>query len=149
MSKWILALALVAGIAAAETATLTWVAPTQNEDGSPLTDLDGYRIRYGCTQPGAYTETVELEDEAALSHVVEDLPSPATCYFVIFSRELGWHRKPLLQRGEQDVRAAAESAVHAHGAGRAHGLHHRAVRRPRCSCGRGECTARRAVRLGA
>src|SRR5690606_18142969 len=83
MSKWILALALVTGIAAAETATLTWVAPTENEDGSPLTDLDGYRIRYGCAQSGSYTETVELEDEAALSHVVEDLPSPATCYFVI------------------------------------------------------------------
>ena len=83
MSRVMLALMLVTGMAWAETATLTWVAPTQNEDGSPLTDLDGYRIRYGCAQSGSYTETVVLDDETATQHVVEGLPSPGTCYFVI------------------------------------------------------------------
>ena len=29
------------------TATLRWIAPNTNEDGSPLTNLAGYRIRYG------------------------------------------------------------------------------------------------------
>jgi len=28
-------------------ATLTWTVPTQNDDGSPLNDLTGYRIYYG------------------------------------------------------------------------------------------------------
>lgn len=28
-------------------ASLTWIAPTQNTDGTPLTDLAGYRIDYG------------------------------------------------------------------------------------------------------
>jgi hypothetical protein len=31
------------------TFTLTWVSPTQNEDGSPLTDLQGYYIYVGQT----------------------------------------------------------------------------------------------------
>jgi hypothetical protein len=31
------------------TATLTWDAPTTNADGTPLTDLAGYRIYYGTT----------------------------------------------------------------------------------------------------
>ncbi len=33
---------------------LSWAAPTQNEDGSPLTDLAGYRIRYG-ERSGSYS----------------------------------------------------------------------------------------------
>src|SRR5687767_6502029 len=41
------------------TAALAWVAPTQNADGSPLSDLAGYRILYGTT-PGDYTKTVTI-----------------------------------------------------------------------------------------
>lgn len=34
---------------------VTWVAPTQNNDGSPLTNLIGYRIEWGsCTANGAF-----------------------------------------------------------------------------------------------
>jgi len=29
------------------TALLSWTAPTENSDGSPLTDLAGYKIHYG------------------------------------------------------------------------------------------------------
>ncbi len=35
--------------------TLNWTAPTQNEDGTTLTDLDGYKIYWGTT-PGSYPE---------------------------------------------------------------------------------------------
>ena len=35
-------------------AELTWTAPTQNEDGTALTNLAGYKVRYG-QSPGALT----------------------------------------------------------------------------------------------
>ena len=36
------------------TATLAWIAPTTNIDGTPLTTLAGYKVYYG-TAPGVYT----------------------------------------------------------------------------------------------
>lgn len=61
------------------TAALSWEAPTQNTDGTPLTDLAGYRIYWG-TSPGSYTNSVQLDDPAALGYVVTDL-SATTWYF--------------------------------------------------------------------
>ena len=43
----------------AASVTLSWIAPTTNEDGSPLTDLGGYRLFYGATS-GAYTDVVDV-----------------------------------------------------------------------------------------
>jgi Putative Ig domain len=62
------------------TATLSWMPPTEREDGSPLTNLAGYRIRYG-TAPGSLTEVLEIPNGGITSAVVENLP-PATWYFV-------------------------------------------------------------------
>lgn len=34
---------------------VTWVAPTKNTDGSPLTDLAGYRVEWGsCSAPNVF-----------------------------------------------------------------------------------------------
>ncbi len=49
----ILAVAL-AGPAMAATATLTWTAPTTNTDGTPLTDLAGYKVYVSATVDGTY-----------------------------------------------------------------------------------------------
>lgn len=53
--------------------TLSWEAPTQNEDGSDLTDLDGYRLYWGTT-PGSYTDSVTIDNESVLTYVVDNLP---------------------------------------------------------------------------
>ena len=37
--------------------TLSWDSPTTNEDGTPLTDLGGYRVYYG-QYSGTYTESI-------------------------------------------------------------------------------------------
>ena len=67
-------------IQAAEGAvTLTWSPPVQNDDGSPLTDLAGYRIYYG-TQSGNYSEVIEIDNPGISTYVVENLP-PATYFF--------------------------------------------------------------------
>ena len=62
-------------------ATLSWTAPTLNTDGSPLTDLAGYRIYYG-TEPGFYQVTIQLDNPGLTTYVVEYL-TPNTYYFVM------------------------------------------------------------------
>jgi len=59
--------------------TLTWTPPTQNVDGSPLTDLAGYRIYWGTAQ-GEYTNSASISNPGLTSYVVEQL-TPATWYF--------------------------------------------------------------------
>ena len=61
--------------------TLTWLPPTENEDGSALTDLAGYKIRYGQSS-GNYTKTVTVADPGVSSWQIDNLVS-GTYYFVI------------------------------------------------------------------
>ena len=58
-----------------ETATLTWTAPTSNTDGTPLTDLAGFKIYYDTTQGGPYANLIDIPDPNATSHVVSPLSS--------------------------------------------------------------------------
>jgi hypothetical protein len=62
-------------------ATLSWTAPTENTDGSTLSNLSGYRIRYG-TNANALTNTIVIENASVTTYVVEDL-APATWYFAV------------------------------------------------------------------
>jgi hypothetical protein len=62
-------------------ATLSWTPPTTNTDGSPLTDLGGYKIYYGPTS-GNYTNNQDLADPAAASAIVTDLTA-GTWYFAV------------------------------------------------------------------
>jgi hypothetical protein len=75
-------LGLWAGAASAADATLTWTAPTTRTDGSPLTNLAGYRIKYG-TVVGTYPTVVPVPNPAATSHVVTGLTGGQTYYFVM------------------------------------------------------------------
>ena len=56
------------------TATLSWTAPTQNEDGTPLTDLAGYKLYWGTT-PGNYPNSVTIDNPGLTTFVVENLVS--------------------------------------------------------------------------
>jgi hypothetical protein len=62
-------------------ASLSWSAPTQNTDGTPLTDLAGYTISYG-TSASELTQTIQVADPSATSYVVGNL-SAATYYFAV------------------------------------------------------------------
>lgn len=61
--------------------SLSWVAPTQNTDGTQLTNLAGYRIYYG-TSPAALTQTVQVSNPSISTYVIESL-APATYYFAV------------------------------------------------------------------
>ena len=65
------------------TALLSWVPPTENTDGSPLTDLAGYKIYYG-TSSGDYPNVVTIDNPGLTSFLVENLGT-ATWYFVMTS----------------------------------------------------------------
>ena len=60
---------------------LTWTAPTKNADGSPLTDLAGYKISYGNISGGPYNEgTITIG--STTNYDTESLPSGYTCFVV-------------------------------------------------------------------
>jgi hypothetical protein len=62
-------------------ANLSWTAPTENTNGTPLTDLAGYHIYYG-TSAGAWTSTITILDATETSYVVSGLAS-GTYYFAV------------------------------------------------------------------
>jgi len=61
-------------------ATLSWTAPTQNEDGTDLTDLDGFKLYWGTT-PGTYPNSVTIDNPTVTTYIVENL-APGTYEFV-------------------------------------------------------------------
>lgn len=61
--------------------TLSWTPPTENTDGTPLTDLSGYKIYYG-TSASALTHSISVNTVGVSSYVVENL-SPDLWYFAI------------------------------------------------------------------
>jgi hypothetical protein len=63
--------------------TLSWNPPTENEDGTPLTDLAGYRIYYG-SAAGEYNVDIALDSAGITSYVIDNL-SPGTYFLVMTS----------------------------------------------------------------
>jgi hypothetical protein len=55
--------------------------PTENNNGSPLTNLAGYKIHYG-TASQDYTQVVALNNPSLNRYVLDTLPS-GTYYFAI------------------------------------------------------------------
>jgi hypothetical protein len=67
------------------TATLKWAAPTQNTDGSPITNLSGYVVSYG-NSATALSQTVSITNPATLTYTVQNLGT-GTWYFAVSSTE--------------------------------------------------------------
>ena len=59
--------------------SLSWEAPSTNEDGTPLTDLAGYKIYYG-TAPGNYTQNIDVGN--VTTYTFTNLTGGLTYYFV-------------------------------------------------------------------
>jgi len=63
--------------------TLSWSPPTENTDGTTLTNLAGYRIYWGTTS-GSYPNSVTIDNPGLTTYVVENL-TPGTYEFVATS----------------------------------------------------------------
>jgi hypothetical protein len=73
------AFAIAVQAVATGSVTLNWVSPTQNDDGSPLTNLAGFKVYWGTTQ-GTYPNSTTLNNPGLTSYVVENL-LPGTYFF--------------------------------------------------------------------
>lgn len=62
-------------------ATVSWTPPATREDGSALTDLAGYRLRYG-PAPGDYPGLVTITNPGLTMYVITDL-MPGTYFFTL------------------------------------------------------------------
>jgi len=65
-------------------ARLSWTAPTENVDGTALTDLAGYTVHWG-TGSRSYSQTAELNGANSTQYQVNDLAS-GTWYFAVTAR---------------------------------------------------------------
>ncbi|HKS56903.1 MAG TPA: putative Ig domain-containing protein [Steroidobacteraceae bacterium] len=63
------------------TATLSWSPPTQNTDGTTLSNLAGFRISYGSSS-GALNQTIEVANPGLATYVVTGLGS-GNWYFAV------------------------------------------------------------------
>lgn len=62
-------------------ATVRWTPPTANSDGTSLTDLAGYQIRFG-SNTGAVGYVINVDNPSVNAYVVENLPS-GSWYFAV------------------------------------------------------------------
>jgi Fibronectin type III domain len=65
------------------TATVSWDAPTTNNNGTPLTDLAGYRIYYG-SSPEDLSHTVQISTVGLQTYVIDSL-EPGNWYFAVMA----------------------------------------------------------------
>jgi hypothetical protein len=62
-------------------ASLSWTPPTENTDGSNLSNLAGFRIQYG-TSPTALTQTIQISNPGVVTYDVTGL-NAGNWYFAI------------------------------------------------------------------
>jgi hypothetical protein len=63
----------VAAAVATNNVSLSWTPPTQNADGSTLTDLSGYKIHYGI-ESGNYSGSVTVSNAGLTRYDLDSLP---------------------------------------------------------------------------
>jgi hypothetical protein len=73
--------------------TLNWTPPTENADGTPITNLTGYDIYYG-TASGDYSQTVSVSNAGIATYVVDNL-TPGTYYFSVTAVNADGAQSPL------------------------------------------------------
>jgi hypothetical protein len=69
-------------------AKVSWIAPTQNADGSKITDLVGYMIYYG-PGPDNLNQSIEVTDPRATTYTVKKLKSGTTYSFSVVAFSAG------------------------------------------------------------
>lgn len=65
-------------------ALLSWIPPTTNTDGSPLTNLAGYDICYG-TSPDTLNTCLTLDNPGLTLYEIDGLATGHTWYFVMLA----------------------------------------------------------------
>lgn len=79
--------------AAGGSTTLAWTPPAINEDGSPLLDLAGYRLRWG-KEYGTYTHTRTIADPVITSALIDGLERGYYKFVITSFNESGIESRP-------------------------------------------------------
>ena len=79
--------------ASSNAVTLNWMPPTENMDGTALTNLSGYDIHYG-TSSGNYTQSISVSNAGIATYVVDNL-TPGTYYFSVAAVNAAGTESPL------------------------------------------------------
>ncbi|WP_153067026.1 putative Ig domain-containing protein [Steroidobacter cummioxidans] len=82
-------------------ATLSWTPPTQNTDGSSLTNLAGYRIVYGRTAT-SLDQTVQVANAGTASYTITGLTS-GTWYFRVKAYNSGGGESDVSNSGSKTI----------------------------------------------
>jgi hypothetical protein len=76
-------LVFMAGPLFAADVNLSWLAPTENTDGSPLEDLAGFRMYRSVDSPGSNYEVIaEIDDPLVTTYLDADRGQGLHCYVV-------------------------------------------------------------------
>jgi len=85
------------------TATVSWVPPTQNTNGSTLTNLAGYYIYYGPSQSTLTSQTpVQVTGSGLTSYTITGLSS-GTWYFAVAAYTSGGVQSALSNVGSKTI----------------------------------------------
>lgn len=83
------------------TATLSWSAPTDNSNGSPITGLAGYNIYYG-TDPSNLTKSIDVSGASTTTYTVTGLTA-GTYYFAVAAYNTEGADSPLSNIGQKTI----------------------------------------------
>lgn len=83
-------------------ATLSWLPPTQNTNGTALRNLAGYRIYYG-TSASALNRTVTISNPGVATYVIDNL-TPATWHFAVRAYNSNGAESALSNRASKTIR---------------------------------------------
>ena len=77
----------------AKTVNLQWQAPTENSDGTPLTDLKGYKIHYG-TASQTYSGEISVDNPTVTTFLVDSLGAGKYFFAVTAYNKSGTESSP-------------------------------------------------------
>jgi len=81
--------------------TLAWTPPSENIDGTPLTDLAGYKIYYG-SAPGNYSAEIIVDNPGISRYLVDNL-TPNNWYFVVAAYDLAGHESEVTNEARTTI----------------------------------------------
>jgi hypothetical protein len=86
---------------ASGSATLSWTAPTERIDNTPLFDLAGYRIHYG-QSPSKYSTQITVNNPGITTYVVDNLSS-GTWYFSVSAFDSAGQFSDFSNEGQKSI----------------------------------------------
>ncbi len=107
-SALIIFILLSAATVYAGEATLTWDPPTTNADGTPLTDLAGYKVYYG-TESGNYSQSIDVGN--VTTYTVSGLTNGQTYYFAVTAYDTSGNESDYSNERAKTIESSSSTPV--------------------------------------